>query len=82
MFGWMVEELWFDYQQKQERKIPRFAAIREEDMWQVCNNIYFLYNFEFFTHILLLYGTSVNDSNCKKRGAPFLDIYLLDIFSM
>jgi hypothetical protein len=32
MFGWMVEELGFDYQQKQGRKISLFAAIREEDM--------------------------------------------------
>jgi hypothetical protein len=32
MFGWMVEELGFDYQQEQERKISLFAAAREADM--------------------------------------------------
>jgi hypothetical protein len=30
MFGRMVEELGFDYQQKKERKISLFAAILED----------------------------------------------------
>lgn len=62
----MPEELGFDYQQKQVSNISLFAAIHEEDMWQVCIN--FIGNFKFFTHIIILYGTSVHDNNCERRG--------------
>jgi hypothetical protein len=48
---------------------------------QTIGMIFFSKILAFFIHLLLLYGNFVHGKSLKK-GAPFLDTYLLDIFLM